>query len=274
MSGVPADEVTAKDFIMVRAALVRRLGGANEALVWSRIEYRANSAKHAHEANGSLWWAASYEVIADEVGLSRDQVKRVVGRLVEQGFLIAEKHHGSLQTISYSPVILHRADSPDGSVPSGDIALSIGQDRPMTGANSPDAPLYRDIEEVKDTPIVPKGTAMESAFDRVWELWPTERRGTRKKSWSSFQTAVRAHGGVRTVEDLVQVVESHTAVWRSWPESEQKFVPAMTTWLNQERWTAPIPRPRGGTSAVDVGRAADELLRARESADRRMAVSR
>lgn len=273
MSGVPADEVTAKDFIMVRAALVRRLGGANEALVWSRIEYRANSAKHAHEANGSLWWAASYEVIADEVGLSRDQVKRVVGRLVEQGFLIAEKHHGSLQTISYSPVILHRADSPDGSIPSGDIALSIGQDRPMTGANSPDAPSIRDIEEVKDTPMVPKGT-MEVAFDRVWDSWPSDRRGTRKKSWSSFQTAVKAHGGVRTIEALVAVVESHASVWRLWPESDHQFVPMMTTWLNQERWTMPVPRPRGRTSAVDVGRAADELLRAREGADSRLAVSR
>jgi hypothetical protein len=265
------DEVTAKDFIMVRAALVKRLGGANEALVWSRIEYRASSAQHAHEADGMHWWAASYEVIADEVGLSRDQVKRVVGKLVDGGFLVAAKHHGSLQTMSYRPVIIHRADSPYGSVPSGDIALVPGRNRPMTGADSPDAPL-KDIEDVKDTPVVPKGTdVVDVAFDRVWELWPSNRRVTRKKSGASFRTAVKAHGGLSRLDELVRVIGEHCAVWAGWPEADKQFVPSMTTWLNQERWTMPLPQPRGSRSVVDVGRQVDAMLRAEQESRKAVA---
>lgn len=142
--GVPVEEATAKDFMMVRAALVKRLGGANEALVWTRIDYRASSAKEAHRTDdGSLWWAATYPEIAEETGLTPEQARRAVERLIEGGFLRAEQHHGFSRTRSYAPVFAHLAISPDG-----EDATSIWRDGQIDLAKSPDEPLIetRDVE--------------------------------------------------------------------------------------------------------------------------------
>lgn len=146
-TGVPIAEATAKDFIMVRAALVQRLGGANEALVWTRIDWRTGS-KDAHQVgDGRHWWAATYPELADETGLTAEQVRRAVERLLEGGYLLAEQHHGFSRTRSYSTVIAHLANLPDG-----ENASSKRRTRQMDLANSPNAPLYRDVrEETKTT---------------------------------------------------------------------------------------------------------------------------
>jgi hypothetical protein len=140
--GVPREEATAKDFMQVRAALVRRLGGANEALVWTRIDWRAESARSAHQTeDGTHWWAATYPEIAEETGLSAEQARRAVEKLIEGGFLRAEQQHGFARKRSYTPIYSHLAVSPDG-----EDARSKRQDRQIDLANSPDDPLYRDIE--------------------------------------------------------------------------------------------------------------------------------
>jgi hypothetical protein len=245
--GVPVDEVTAKDFIMVRAALVKRLGGANEALVWSRIEYRTNSAKDAHEADEKLWWAASYEVVADETGLSRDQVKRAVAKLVESGFLLAEKHHGSVQTMSYSPVILHRAESPDGVVPSGEIALSIGRNRPMTGAESPDAPLFKKKEEVKKGGAAIRGTRIATPFIVTKEMreWATARTPLVNVDLATerFVNYWRAKSGANATK------LDWPATWRNWLLKDQGD--------RDQRTVKATPTERA-QSVIDMGRQLDE----------------
>jgi hypothetical protein len=110
VAGVPADEVTADDFIMVRAALVRRLGGANEALIWTRIHYRiGRDSQAAHETESGRWWSASYGAIGDEVGLSAKQTRTAIDNLVAGGFLLTEQHRLSGnydQTYSYQTVII------------------------------------------------------------------------------------------------------------------------------------------------------------------------
>ena len=268
--GVPIDEVTAKDFIMVRAALVRRLGGANEALVWSRIEYRANSAKHAHEIDGSLWWAASYEVIAGEVGLSRDQVKRAVAKLIEYGFLLAEKHHGSLQTISYSPVIIHRADSPDGVIPSGDIALSIGQDRPMTGAESPDAPSIKKVKKKREEESdVSDVDGFSDDVHRLSELLVELVTANGHKAKISEPWLRECDRLIRLDEYSVEQVEwvmrwacEQSTFWpaniRSMPKLREKFSTLKGQALADHARVKKL-------STVEHGRSVDDILAARES---------
>jgi hypothetical protein len=92
-AAVPMHEATAHDFIQIRAALVRRLGSANAALVWSRVYYRANPGNpNAYERDGFMWWRATREIVADETGLNPGQARRTLEALVEQGSLIAEKH--------------------------------------------------------------------------------------------------------------------------------------------------------------------------------------
>ncbi len=242
--GVPREEATAKDFMQVRAALVKRLGGANEALVWTRIDWRADSARVAHQtADGTLWWAATHSEIAEETGLTAEQVRRAIEKLVARGFLQEDAHHGFDRRKSYAPIFAHPADSPNG-----EIAASNRRDRRIHPAKSPDVPLI-ETEETRDTPVVPRGGVVLEALDRIWDLWPAPRRGTRKKVESSLRGAVRAIGGQAHIPELVAAVERDVSVWRTWPSADVRFVPGLTTWLNQERWTSAPPMPRAGTSA-------------------------
>jgi hypothetical protein len=246
-AGVPVDEATAKDFMMVRAALVKRLGGANEALVWTRIDYRANSAREAHRTDdGTHWWAATYPEIASETGLTAEQARRAVEKLIDGGFLRAEQHHGFARTRSYTPIFAHVADSPDGQ-----DASSIRRDGQIDLADSPDVPLIETSRQ-GDTPVVPKGDPVDEAFALVWEKWPTPRRGTTKKSGSAFRTALTAVGGVRQVQIILDAIDRDVAVWRTWPRSDVQYIPLLSTWLNQERWqpsAAALPRTQRETYA-------------------------
>jgi hypothetical protein len=133
--GVPVEEATASDFMMVRAALVKRLGGANEALVWTRIDYRV-SAKTPPlvDGDGVAWWPASRDELADETGLSADQAKRAVQSLLTAGFVISTEHRqgGNYdRTKSYRTVVIGR----DSSL--GESAQSTGRERPQERAESP-----------------------------------------------------------------------------------------------------------------------------------------
>lgn len=144
--GVPREEATAKDFMQVRAALVKRLGGANEALVWTRIDWRADSARVAHQtSDGTHWWAATHPEIAAETGLSAEQVRRAIEKLVARGFLREDTHHGFDRRKSYAPIYSQAADSPDG-----EMAASNRRDRQIEAANSPDVPLIetRDVRDI------------------------------------------------------------------------------------------------------------------------------
>lgn len=269
MSGVPISEVTAKDFIMVRAALVKRLGGANEALVWSRIEYRSSSAKHAHEtADGQLWWAVSYPVLAEETGLSEQQARRAIDKLVEGGFLLAEHHHGSDRRLSYCPVIAHLSESTDGIPPVG-IDSSIGRERQFQLSDSTDVPLIETSKTV-ETSTSARSAKIEALvsglFEDAWKHWP--RKESKKKAQDRFLAladpamvarAIIAHGDAHV---------QHTPT---------QFVPHLTTWLNQERWSDPLPLPRPGAkvSTIDNARAAADILAARrEQREGPLAVTR
>lgn len=232
--GVPIEEATAKDFMMVRAALVRRLGGANEALVWTRIDYRANSAKEAHRTDdGTHWWAATYPEIAEETGLTADQARRAVEKLIEGGFLQAEQHHGFARTRSYAPVFSHLAISPDG-----EDARSKRRDRQIHLADSPDEPLYRDIEDEDISSSVVASDALPSKYSdevvRLCELLADEVRANGHrvgvvgvKWWAACDRLMRLDG--YTVEQVEWMIRWATAdeFWaaniRSMPTLREKF---------------------------------------------------
>lgn len=93
MKGVPASEVTAHDFVMVRAALVQRLGGANNALVWTRIHFRcADGGQRFIDEQGVSWWRASNDQIGEEVGLTADQVFKATTAMRKAGYLESTEH--------------------------------------------------------------------------------------------------------------------------------------------------------------------------------------
>ncbi|MGX5770802.1 hypothetical protein ACWKWN_08630 [Microbacterium trichothecenolyticum] len=259
ITGVPIDEATAADFMMVRAALVKRLGGANEALVWTRIDYRVRAKTPPYvDDDGTSWWPATREDLADETGLSPDQSKRAVQSLIEHGFVIATEHRlgGNYdRTKSYRTVVSDRpldwADSPN----------ETGRNRPQDRADSPNVPIsqtYRKTVEKTSDEVV-----------RLCELLAELVRAnghkvdTVGKTWhQSCDRLMRLDGySVEQIEWMVRWSTSDefwSANIRSMPTLREKFsqlvAHAKRDAAKRQR-TAPAER---AASVVDIGRRLDQ----------------
>jgi hypothetical protein len=255
VTGVPRELATAPDFIMVRAALVEALGGANEALVWHRVDFRCSeTGKPFRDASGEPWWPASYGEIAESTGLSSDQVKRALVKLEAGGFLESTEHRrgGNYdRTKSYRPVFtsrpLEQAESPDGVGDSADRSRRI---RPQEQALSPDVPLYENTEEREEHSTV--------AFDEFWRIYP--RREGKQAARKAFSKAVTAKGA------SVAVVMAGAQRYATDPNlpSESQYIPYPQKWLNEGRWQDdPLP-PRLGRGQQKLQESIDLVGRYRE----------
>lgn len=263
--GVPNDEVTAADFMLVRAALVRRLGGANEALVWTRIHFRCSdhSPTSHRDLEGRTWWPASYDLVAEETGLSAKQVRTAIDKLVKGGFLIAEKMHlrsAYDHTLSYSTVVYSRVI---GDVPAGAGGVEKGRSDLPSGADLPS------IKKVRSNGDSPSSDNSLAQFEIAWKAWPRgEGKQAAMKAWAKSIDAHRqaaSKGEVTGVlaapgsSEIVSAILLQQTVVRfanayRFAGTEKRFVPHLSSWLNQERWSDPLPTKEDGREqAVPVG---------------------
>lgn len=240
--GVPVEEATAKDFMMVRAALVQRLGGANEALVWTRIEWRTGS-RDAHQVgDGRHWWAATYPELADETGLTPEQVRRAIERLIEGGFLVAEQHHGFSRTRSYAPVFAHLADSPDGQ-----DASSIWRDGQMHLADSPNAPLYRDVTK-RETSV--SSDESSDAGTLIPDDWRPNQTHIDKAASLHLDVKHEYQRFRRHAEQRHRRLKSWNAGFTNWLRKQAEFAQERQGTKPLSMKPAPMDRMR---SALDAG---------------------
>lgn len=274
MSGVPADEVTAKDFIMVRAALVRRLGGANEALVWARVHYRCDEdSRVAHDTDAGRWWAATYGVIGEETGLTAKQARTAIDRLVADGFLLAEQHRlrsNYDQTFSYQAVVLGGQFHVPSGADEGDLE---GNCHVPSGAN---APSVKRTREGKKNVEGAKGVSEGMRFAQplcdvlVQELVRNEVKHpdpVSKKWLDDARLLVDADGrDPHQAKDLIEWA-CRDSFWRS----NILSMPTFRKQYDKLRLARERQAPR--LSTVEIGRSADEILRERAAARDRLAVT-
>lgn len=119
----------------------------------------------------------------------------------------------------------------------------------------------------KNIPIVPSAdepehfdpdqpTPLQRLIEEVWSLYPVKRRSTHKvvsqKITALINSAKAAERGP-LAEEIVAALRIHVAAWATWPASDQQYIPLLTTWLNQERWTGAPPETRNGNGAVHAG---------------------
>lgn len=143
-AGVPAALVTASDFVQVRFALMRHLGGPLEAVLFSSIEFRTREEnRHSIERDGRRWWTVTIAELAHEIGVTEKQIRRALDNLVELGALLREhlRETGPYdRRYAYSPVIAevpsraHRTDLEGASqVPSrADVPIPRTEEIPPT----------------------------------------------------------------------------------------------------------------------------------------------
>lgn len=265
VQGVPIDEVLAKDFIMVRAALVKRLGGANEAIVWARIHYRCDEdSRVAHDHDGARWWAAAYPALAAETGLSEKQVRTATDRLVTGGFLLAEQHRLTSnydQTFSYRPVVLGgQVDLPSGA----DESARVGSSDLPSGADVPsysDAGTEVETSDAGGADFSPEVIALCSLVAELVRANGHKVGTVGKTWWSACDRMLRLDDYTpEQVATLARWATSHefwAANIRSMPTLREK---ASTLRLQRNAELA----KRRGRSTVQHGREVHEILAARE----------
>lgn len=241
-AGVPVAETTAPDFIMVRAALVRRLGGANEALVWTRIDYRVNAKTPPYvDLTGTAWWPATRDDLADETGLSPDQAKRAVQSLVDAGFIEATEHRlgGNYdRTKSYRTVVIGRpldwAESPNES----------GRNRPMDWAESPNVPLSQTYRNTEDS-----GARAKPKKASAHHL-PADWRPTDEHRAFAAERGVDVDLEADSFRAHAEANDRRAVVWNA----------AFRQWLIKARPTSAPAGGRGGQSLTEKWGAGNEWM--------------
>lgn len=225
------------DFVQVRAALIREVG-AVEAIILSRIHFRADeSYRHAYEKGGEWWWRAPALDIANETGLTEKQVKRALTGLRDRGLIVGEQHK---REGNYDRAMSYRVNlSPMG--PTG--TMDRPQRADVHGPQGADVPSIEDPQDIQSEPAAP--TPMDLLLDELWNVWPAPRRKTRKVAAASLRTAVKAVGGISRADVILKEARASAEVWAKWPKSTWNFIPLLPTWLNQEGWTSARPQPRG-----------------------------
>lgn len=104
-----------------------------------------------------------------------------------------------------------------------------------TRNNAPSRTLAR--VDVPSTPK-PKGRKYPQDFETFWHQYP------RKVSKPAALKAWKAAKKRADVETITAGLHRHLGPWTTFEES---VIPHAATWLNQDRWCDPPPKPRNGT---------------------------
>lgn len=234
------------DFIAVRAALIAEVG-AVEAIVLTRIHFRASEDyRQAYEHGGQWWWRAPVTVIASETGLSEKQVRRAIDVLRTGEYVVCEQHR---REGNYDHAMSVRVNLTGGQV---DVPHRADQDVPQRA----DLPTVKKVEDTtrEDDDVV---------FAQAWASWPRrDGKAAARKAWAKALTSIRhasrkgdiCQGPVdgqnwKPEALLYDTVSRFGAAYGR--TTAPKFIPMLSSWLNGERWSDPLPvaTDRGGRQA-------------------------
>jgi len=241
---VQPEWVNGDDFTALSPHVTKALGGDfAAAATLARIRFRTRLFGYEHD--GRMWWRASAEDLASDLGASVKQVRRALGVLERAGMLDREQHalDGAYdRTMSYSinyatpPPGVETTDVPpraDRPSPEGttDVPPRANDDPPSRA----DVPI-RSLRSNKKSPA-----PRDSDFQAFWDAYP--RRVGIKAARAEFTTATAK----APPEQIIAAARAYAAS-RDLPEP--RFIPHPSTWLAAERWTddttkaPPPPRER------------------------------
>ena len=223
MMGVDPGLFGSPDFIGVRAALIREVG-AVEAIVLTRIFYRASEEyRHAYEHGGHWWWRAPTQTIAEETGLSEKQVRRSLTVLRVAGYIVVEQHQiGG----NYDRAFSVRVNLGEGQM---HLPQRANQEVPQRA----DVP----IKTEEDTPPTP--SEADAAFDALWTAWPKKvKRQEAQRAWRRLTSKEK--------DEAIPRLVAHANAYRQ--HTPAQYIPGLAPFLNGRRWTEDlaVASGRGG----------------------------
>lgn len=159
--------------LVAQPSLVRRLG-LREAFVVQQLHWHVG-VDHGREHDGHSWFPVTYTVLAEEMGLTADQIRRSIEALEAAGIVVSCQPEGRSSRRKWYRIDYHHeafvqvADMPDQAIPSGISATSgTGADAasstPKTSKKTP-ATRERFLEfDALVAAFGQPGTSQEAAF--------------------------------------------------------------------------------------------------------------
>lgn len=237
-------------FVAVFPSLVRLLGGdVAAAAVLQHVNFRANSGAAVQDEDGLTWYPAGREDLAEEIGLSPKQVKRIMEKLRDLGMLKVQQM-GGIDRRNYYRIDLEWAlalvpNGTDGTGPNGTDGLV---------PNGTDVPLLEEVSKKELRRVRKPIDDEDPGFMAFWDAYPRKTaKGSARRAWSRAVT-------VAPVDVIVAAAQRYAQD----PNREDQFTAHPATWLNGERWAdGPLPE-RKSRAERKTSEVADMIRRATE----------
>ncbi len=135
--------------------------------------------------------------------------------------------------------------------PSPDEADSSIPRRSIAEPSSPDLRIYGSKDQGSDLSLSSPSDSDRTSptATAVWNAWPTTRRAARDKCERSIAKALKAGTDPEQIIDGAQRWATHYAT----QATEDKYIPLLTTWLNEQRWLMDTPALRQQMPKLSTG---------------------
>jgi hypothetical protein len=178
----------------------------------------------------------SVQTMATDCGMSVSSTRRALRELEALGVLVSVSRVGTSN--------IYRLDAsvtlnypPEG----GSVTLTGGSVTLTGGVGHTDRLSIQEKDSTKDSSkkLLSSADASDAVVDSVFNAWP--KKQGRKLAGEKWRSALKRFHGTE-VELAARAMEFSGEYKRlKYPVD---FVPALSVWLNQDRWNDPLPAPR------------------------------
>lgn len=171
-------------------------------------------------------WRTSVAALARQGVEGRDAIATAVDELIKFGYLkrgdMQHGEGGKFAGIQYELCDPH-ADQPFTDYPYTAEPFTVNPD---TKKNK--------VKEDQGSEEQTKSAGAESVFEEAWKSWP--KKDKKKPALTKFTRLSKDHPAEWLGEQVRKFGDAYSVAG-----TDPQFVPALVVWLNQERWTDPLP---------------------------------
>lgn len=180
---------------------------------------------------------AENDYFAEQLGIKKDTVSRLVTKLVKAGYITVEVWFTETMAVGGRNIQLAFPDFVQGI---GNISDRVPDLNPIgyrknfrpnimsnnTSNNIPPTPTAEETENPKTEPVEP----VDDGFDSFWELYPRHScKQDARKAWKKLKPSPDLQ--VKIHEAVLEDCRS-----RQWTKDNGEYIPYPSTWLNGRRW--------------------------------------
>ena len=264
--------------ISICRPFIKITGSLRDALVLGQLVFWAGNM----EKSGRAWFYKRHEDLAEECGISADQVKRAVKELKKNGFVstkrmkangaptthyqvhcdkvkqdiyaLRHENTGSDETAQSNRRnrLNQSAGSPNGT---GGIAYSkdcAKSPKPLTDTNQINNTDHRSALKPKDPePEKPKKRQTKpEAFKAMFAAYPKHRKGgTDATAWKVWKSENLTEQDAQSALDWLSLAAQTDPDWGT--DAGGCFVYGITKFIRERMWLTPTPQPRTNPQALN-----------------------